>query len=94
MAMRDRRVYVMNCLEAAWFAQRSLGRSLTFTLQQKRASLPSVRPEGGCIRCILYTAVWLYTMLYTLYTVYSGYTASAVCGIQQRDTVCVGCIPI
>ena len=27
-----------------------------------------VKGKGGCIRCILYTAVWLYS----LYTVYSG----------------------
>ena len=36
-------------------------------------------PEGGCIRCILYTAVWLYS----LYTVYSGLLYAVYSSVAQ-----------
>ena len=42
MAMRDRRVSVIDCLEPAWQAHQSLRRSRTFTLQENRPPQCSV----------------------------------------------------
>ena len=42
VAMRGRRVHVMDCLHAAWFAQQSLKRSSTFTCQRFRGQMPNV----------------------------------------------------